>query len=106
MLLDHVHSQCIPRLQYLWTLGALMDNAGYVGFDVLLHCVLDFAGVFALGTRPCGFALHWVIIGNEQHLAIEMMVMVMVMVMLMVMVTMRADMIFVKPFTQARFQQI
>ena len=68
MLLNHVNSQRIPCLQYLWTLGALMDNCGYVGFNVLLYCVLDFAGVFALGAGPRGFALHRVVIGNEQHL--------------------------------------
>ena len=37
VLLDHVSSQRVPRLQDLVALSALVDNTGNVGLDVLLH---------------------------------------------------------------------
>ena len=37
MLLDHVRSQGVPRLEDLVTLSALVDNTGNMGLDVLFH---------------------------------------------------------------------
>ena len=41
MLLDHVRSQGVPRLEDLVTLSALVDNTGNMGLDVLLHLELE-----------------------------------------------------------------
>ena len=37
VLLDHVSSQGVPRLEDLVALSALVDNTGNVGLNVLLH---------------------------------------------------------------------
>ena len=58
MLLVHVSSQSIPRLQYLWAESALVDDGGDVGLDVLLHRVLQLAREAALGAVPGGFHLE------------------------------------------------
>ena len=87
MLLDHVRSQGVPRLEDLVTLSALVDNTGNMGLDVLLHLglksfsndhrdsadvdcdhrVLELVGVVALGAAPGGLALLLVEVGDEQH---------------------------------------
>ena len=41
VLLDHVRSQGIPRLEDLVTLSALVDNTGNMGLNVLLHLQLE-----------------------------------------------------------------
>ena len=61
MLLVHVGPKGVPCLKYLRTESTLMHNACDVGFNVLLHCILKFAGELTLSAVPGGFHFHGII---------------------------------------------
>ena len=71
-----VHAQSVPSLASLLAVRTLVDEAGDVRLDVLLHSGPDLRGEVALGALPRGFADGGVVVGDHQlrHLPVQLQV--------------------------------